>query len=325
MSTPTLPLQILGTGEALPERAVSTEEVAALCGLPADEAIKRTGVRRRHWLCEGEDPLEMGLLASRRALDDADLTVEDLDCVINASGTPLQAIPDGGAIMAAALGLGSGFSYSVHATCISFLFALHDAAMLLSTGRARRILIVSTECGSRGLNYAQPESALLIGDAAAAVVVGLPEEPGPGVVDARFRININGVGDAAIRGFGTRTSLADAEERPEDFMFDMRGLRLLADAIRHFPAFLEDVRPGLSSGTPGIDTVIPHQTSRAGMEAMAGYWGEEKLVVTLGEVGNTIASGIPLALHRRRPAPGQTALLVGTGAGTLYGAVILQC
>lgn len=104
----------------------------------------------------------------------------------------------------------------------------------------------------------------------------------------------------------------------------MQGLRLLRGAIGWFPPFLESVRKGLSTSADAIDRVIPHQTSKAGMEVMSRYWGSEKLVVTLAEVGNTIAASIPLALHRTNLTSGQTALLVGTGSGTHYGALIVQ-
>lgn len=324
MSHGTLPVRVLGTAEALSRRIVPTAEVAALCGIPAQEAVNRSGVNTRHWIRHDEDPLDFGVAAAEGAVRDAGLRVDEIDVVLNASGTPMQAIPDGGALIAAELGLRSGYSYSLHGTCISFLFAFQEAAFLIATDRAEKVLVVSTEGGSRGLNFAQPESALLIGDAAAAVVVGRAERPDQGLVASSFHTHTKGIKDAQIRGFGTRVRVDDAPEHLLDFKFDMQGLRLLGDAIRHFPAFLEGLRPGLSTGTPGIDTVIPHQTSKAGMEVMSRFWGWDKLVVTLGEVGNTIAASIPLALHRARPESGQTALLVGTGAGTHYGALIVR-
>ncbi|MCJ1673900.1 MULTISPECIES: 3-oxoacyl-[acyl-carrier-protein] synthase III C-terminal domain-containing protein [unclassified Rathayibacter] len=320
-----LPIRILGTGEALPARIVPTSEVAALCGISTEEAIRRTGVETRHWLADDEDPLELGLLAARRALAAAGIEAEDVDVVLNASGTSLQAIPDGGALIAAGLGLADVFAYSLHATCLSFLFALQEAGFLIGSGRAERVLIVSTEGGSRGIDFAQAESAILFGDAAAAVVIGRAETPGQGIVTSRFKTQVSGVRHAEIRGFGSRIRIEEAPERVADFKFDMHGGQLLVDALRNFPRFLETVRPGLSKGTPGIDRVIPHQTSKAGMEGMARLWGRHTMTITLPEVGNTIGSAIPLALHRAKPQPGEQLLLVGTGAGTHYGAVILQC
>ncbi|SMH48312.1 3-oxoacyl-[acyl-carrier-protein] synthase-3 [Rathayibacter oskolensis] len=320
-----LPLRILGTGEALPQRIVPTAEVAALCGVPEEEAVRRSGVLTRRWLADDEDPLELGLTAARQALAAAGIDAADVDVVLNASGTQLQAIPDGGALIAAGLGLEDVSAYSMHATCLSFLFALQEAGFLLATGRARHVLIVSTEGGSRGIDFGQPESALLFGDAAAAIVVGPADASGQGIVTSAFKTQTTGVKHAEIRGFGSRIRIEQAQDRLSDFKFDMHGGQLLVDALRNFPRFLEGVRPGLSKGLPGVDRVVPHQTSKAGIEGMARLWGRENMVITLPEVGNTIGSAIPLALHRAKVQEGESVLLVGTGAGTHYGAVILQC
>ncbi|MGB4779732.1 3-oxoacyl-ACP synthase III family protein [Microbacterium sp.] len=302
-----------------------TSDVAAMCGISTREAIKRTGVITRHWIHEDDDPLTYGLLAARRAIEAAQLEPKDIDVVLNTSGTQLQAIPDGGAIIAAGLKLKEVSSYSLHATCLSFLFGLQEAAFLISTGRAKNVLIVSTEGGSRGLDFRQPESALLMGDAAAAAVIGPAVDDGQGIVASSFKTQTSGVKDAEIRGGGTRIRSEQTSERLQDFKFDMRGLRLLAGALRNFPPFLESIQPGLSKDAPDIDRIIPHQTSKAGLDGMARLWGRERLEVTLPEVGNTIGAAIPLTLHRAKIKPGERVLLVGTGAGTHYGAIILQC
>lgn len=320
----TLGIRVLGSAETLPERVVPTAEVAALCGISAEEAVQRTGVKTRRWLSKDEDPLRQGVSAAQKAIEAAKLSVTDIDLVLNASGTPMQAIPDGGALIAAELGMRGKFAFSVHATCISFLVAFQQAALYLDSGRAEHILIVSTEAGSRGLNFNQPESALLIGDAAVAVVVSKPVNEDQRIVASGFSTDIHGIHDAEIRGFGSRLRVDNAADHLDDFKFDMQGLKLLRGAISWFPPFLESVRPGLSTSAEGVDRVIPHQTSKAGMEMMARFWGWEKMVVTLGDVGNTIAASIPLALHRAGMEQGETALLVGTGSGTHYGALIVQ-
>lgn len=319
-----LGIRVVGSAEVLPSRVVPTEEVATLCGISPEEAVQRTGVKTRHWLDANEDPLRQGVSAAHEAIESAGLNVSDIDLVLNASGTPMQAIPDGGVLIAAELGMRGKFAFSVHATCISFLVAFQQAAYYLDSGKAEYILIVSTEAGSRGLSFHQPESSLLIGDAATAVVVGRAINEDQGIVASGFSTDTHGIHDAEIRGFGSRLPVEDAADHLEDYKFDMQGLKLLRGAISWFPPFLESVRPGLSTSADGIDRVIPHQTSKAGMEMMARFWGWEKLMVTLGEVGNTIAASIPLALHRANIQQGETALLVGTGSGTHYGALIVQ-
>lgn len=322
-----LKASIVATAAALPQRSVTTAEVAALCGVPADEAQARTGVKVRHWLSGGETALSLGVQAAREALDSAQRRVEDVDVLLNASGSQLQPIPDGAALLARELGLRGGQTYSIHATCLSFLAALHHACLLIHTGEARHVLIVSTEAGSPGLNYAQAESSLLIGDGAAAVLVGPAERDGQGLQAFRMETYPEGADHTRIRGGGSLLTPRMPHATPQDFTFDMQGLQVLKLASRVIPAFLERLRPGLSQGLPGIDRVVPHQASHAGLELLRKFnWPAERVEVTLPHLGNVIAASLPLTLHQARRAgrlnAGDTLLMAGTGAGLIVGGLI---
>ncbi|WP_221088164.1 3-oxoacyl-ACP synthase III family protein [Deinococcus aquaedulcis] len=329
MTVAPLGVRILSTSQALPTRVVSTAEVAALCGVPADLAHKRSGVRERRWLSGEESALSLGAQAAREALAQAGLPPEQVDVLLNASGSQLQPIPDGAALFARELGLRGAATYSLHGTCLSFLVALQHAALLIHTRQARHILIVSSEGGSLGLNPAQPESTLLIGDGAAAVLLGPAERPGQGLHAARIETYPEGADHTRIRGGGTLLMPQNPRAEHRDFTFDMQGLQVLKLASRVVPGFLERLRPGLSTGLPGIDRVIPHQASQAGLDLLRRYgWLAEQVEVTLPTLGNVIAASVPLTLHQAlragRLGVGKTALLVGTGAGLIAGGVILE-
>jgi 3-oxoacyl-[acyl-carrier-protein] synthase III len=330
--TSCLNLQLLGTGQALPQRVVSTAEVAALCGVNAEVAQARSGVAERRWLSKGETVLTLGAQAARNALNAAGLDLGEVDVLLNASGSQAQPIPDGAALLARELGLHGKAAYSLHGTCLSFLLALQHAALLIHTRQARRVLIVSSEAGSRGLNPAQPESTLLIGDGAAAVLLGAAERTDQGLHAARFETYPEGADHTRIRGGGSLLTPSDEQAVPTDFTFEMHGLQVLRLASQVVPGFLERLRPGLSSGLPGIDRVVPHQASLAGLKLMRRFgWPEDQIEVTLPQLGNVIAASLPLTLHQAvisgrisfgGTGPGQTLLLVGTGAGLTAGGVI---
>lgn len=322
-----LGLRLLGTGQALPSRVVRTPEVAALCGVDAAVAEARSGVAERRWLSGDETVLTLGAEAARMALCTAGLEAGEVDVLLNASGSQAQPIPDGAALLARELNLRGITAYSLHGTCLSFLMALQHAALLIGAGLARRVLIISSEAGSKGLNPAQPESTLLIGDGAAAVVVGPGERSGQGLNAALFETYPEGAEHTRIRGGGSLLRPADPGVKPEDFTFDMQGLQVLRLASQILPGFLERLRPGLSRGLPGIDRVIPHQASLAGLKLMGRLgWPEPCTEVTLPRLGNVIAASLPLTLHQAvthgRARPGDTLLLVGTGAGLTAGGLI---
>ncbi|AIZ45373.1 beta-ketoacyl-ACP reductase [Deinococcus radiopugnans] len=324
-----LGLHVRSTAQALPARVVPTAEAAALCGVAPEVAVKRTGVHERRWLSGDETALTLGAQAAREAVAAAGLDLAQIDTLLNASGSQLQPIPDGAALLARELGLRGAATYSLHGTCLSFLLALNHAALLIGAGQARHVLIISSEAGSPGLNVRQPESALLIGDGAAAVVVGPAEREGQGVHAMRVATYPEGADHTRIRGGGSLLTPRHPAAVPDDFTFDMHGLSVLRLASQVVPDFLEALRPGLSHGLPGIDRVVPHQASAAGLDLMRRYgWPAEKTEVTLTHLGNVIAASLPLTLHQARLSgrakAGDTLLLVGTGAGLIAGGMILR-
>ena len=93
-----IPLKIIGLGRYLPKRIVPSSELEAMCGLSAGWVERRNGVRERRWVTD-ETSSFMSAEAAREALDEAKLKPEQLDLIINASGTGEQAIPDTGVLI----------------------------------------------------------------------------------------------------------------------------------------------------------------------------------------------------------------------------------
>jgi len=325
-----LPVKIAGVGRYLPERIVPSCEIDLRCGLPPGSIERHSGVRERRW-ADGETSTYMGAQAATEALANAGLKLSDIELIVNASGTPEQAIPDNAPLIQRHLGLGeSGIPcLSIHATCLSFIAALDLSASLLAAGRYQRILIVSSDIGSVGINFAEPESAALIGDAAAAVVV---VNTPTGEASRIQAIHLETYGEGAylttINGGGSRRSPNDPATRPEDNLFHMEGPQLLRLGRRRLGPFLERLRPGLSGSLGGIQWVIPHQPSHLGLRTLRHFgWPEARVIRTLDWLGNCIAASIPVTLYEAIcqgcMQRGDEVLLLGTGAGFSMGGVIL--
>ncbi len=253
-----------------------------------------------------------------------------IDLIINASGTAEQAIPDTGALIQRQLGLGdSGIpSMTVHTTCLSFIAGLDVAANFLSTGRYKNILIVSSDISSCGINPAEPESASLLGDAAAAVVVTHSQSGEQSRVQcAHMKTYGSGAYLTAIMGGGSRRHPNRSTTRPEDNLFHMDGPAVLRMVREIGDDFLEELYPGLSKGLVDIDAVVPHQASKMGLLMLTRFgWPEEKIMRTLEWLGNCVAASIPATLYEAvrsgRIRRGDKVLLAGTGAGLYIGGLV---
>jgi len=323
----TLPLRIAGTGHFLPPRVQTSAELARVVGRSEEWITRRSGVVSRHL---ADRPVEeMAAEAARQALGDGPAP----DLILNASLTPRQLIPDTSVFVQRALGLSGIPSYSVHATCLSFLVALHQATMAVAAGAAQRVLVVSSEAGSYSRDYSEPESAVLIGDAAAAAVVeaaapGAEAGPPSAMLAWRMQTFPEAAELAELPGSGVRHHPNDPSTERKQNLFHMNGPRIYRFARTRIGPFLDDLLDAAQLTRSDIDVVVPHQASGPGLASLQRLgFPKHKVVDIIANTGNCIAASIPLALSvahaEGRIARGDRVLLVGTGAGlSLAGMVI---
>ncbi len=323
-------VRIAGTGHYLPRRRVASAEVEARAKVPEGWALARSGVAFRHWVEADERASVMGAAAAREACLQAGLQPGDMDLILNASGSAERAIPDGGPLLQRELGLGaSGIpSFSVHATCLSFLVALELAAERIHHGRIDRALVVSSEITSVALDYDNPEVSTLFGDGAAAVVLERAPESSASAI---HRVGWVTMGEdvelATIRGGGTYRHPHSPLTVHADALFQMQGPLTLKRAIRLMPLLMR--RLGMDAAIrKEVRWIACHQASRAALEFVPRLgFDNATLVTTLEHAGNCIAASIPLTLdHGVREGQirrGELGLLIGTGAGLSAAAMLM--
>ncbi len=273
----------------------------------------------------------MGAFAARDALAMAGIPLESIDLIVNASGTVEQSIPDGGALLQRALGLGkSGVpAMSVHATCMSFLAALEMVGPMIVAGRYRRVLVVSSDIGSAGLDPSDPESAILFGDGAAAAILVPSEESSSAILSSHFETYGIDSGLACVEGGGTRNHPNDEDVSPRQNLFHMRGPELLRHVLARARPFLRRLFEGLDPEVLSNSLLVPHQPSIAGIRMLHSLgFEEERVVTTLETLGNCVAASIPMTLYEAissgRAQRGGTLICVGTGAGVSLGGTVLR-
>ena len=107
----------------------------------------------RYRLEEGETLLDLCDVAVQNALEDAGITIKDIDCIIGGMATPLQLIPCNAALIHERVAKGLEIpAMDINTTCTSFVSAMDMASYLIDAGRYEKILIVSGDCASAALN-----------------------------------------------------------------------------------------------------------------------------------------------------------------------------
>lgn len=318
-------IKIVGTGLYLPPKIQTAQELSSLIKRSEHWIISRTGVAERRI---AEEPMdEMAANAARQALGNG----PSPDCILNASATPLQLIPDSAPFIERALGLNGIPAWSIHSTCLSFVVALHTAAALLNARTFKRILIVSSEAGTPFRDFDQPESASLFGDGAAAVVVEATPENEPSLfIDWQMNTWPEGAEFTEFRGAGTKhPPNHPTKTTAKDNLFQMHGARIYRMARDKITENLTALYARNNVKPADIDWLILHQASGKAVEMATSYgFPPDKTINIINKVGNTIAASTPMVLatadQQGLLKRGDLLLLGGTGAGLSVAFALLR-
>ena len=317
-------VKITGVGYYLPENIETSEQLAPKIGKSLDWIASRTGVQERR--ISNIDVDLMGAKASKLALKN-----EVPDLILNASGVGKQVIPDTSVFIQKELGFKGIPSFTIHSTCLSFLVALNTAANFISQNTYKKILIVSSDRGTRGRNFDEPESAALLGDAAAAVLVekALDDEESC-MLDFTMNTYPEGSHLTEVRGGGTNLHPHDHETKFSDNLFSMNGPMIYKMARKTVYNQIQLDLENNNLNINDIDLVVPHQASGLAIKAYSKYGGfsNDKVVNILDKTGNCVAASLPLALaiayEENRIKRGDLIYFIGTGAGLSVASCLLR-
>ncbi|WP_058533065.1 beta-ketoacyl-ACP synthase III [Legionella saoudiensis] len=320
-------VKIIGMGRYLPKNKVSSSELDAKLQLAEGSVQKKSGLISRHFAAADETTSYMGAQAARIAVEKAGINLTDVDAIISACGVGEQAIPCTAALFQQQLGLeSSGIAcFDVNSTCLSFITALDIASHLLAGGRFKRILIVSSEIASVGLNWQDMETCTIFGDGAAACVVE-QSEGGERVLAAHHETYSIGANICKLEACGTRVPNPTIEQS----QFYMEGKKVFKLASKLLDSLLENLLNKAQVSLSDVHWIIPHQASLLAMQHIQKRLNipQEKYVSIYPYHGNQIAASIPTALchliDSQQLQRGQLVLLLGTGAGLAAGGLILE-
>ncbi len=80
--------KLIGYGSYLPDRIMTNADFERIMDTSDEWIVTRTGMRERHFARDDETVANMGTIAARRALENAKLSIDDIDLIICATTTP---------------------------------------------------------------------------------------------------------------------------------------------------------------------------------------------------------------------------------------------
>jgi 3-oxoacyl-[acyl-carrier-protein] synthase-3 len=323
-------LKILGMGRYLPERIVSSSELEEEWGLEPGWIQKKNGVEQRHYAAPHESCAYMGGQALKQALERANVEFQELDLIIEASGSFDHPIPHDACFLPSQLGFPDHpvACWNVDSTCLSFVTALDMLSYMLDGQRYKKVAVVSSEIASKSLDPSHPKTASLFGDGAAAAIIGLPEEGEEAGVIAADMITISSGATYTMVPGGGNVLHPSTSDKKADFCFKMEGSKVMKLGLQHGPSFIQALLEKAGLQASALDLFIPHQASKMAMEALQRLFKFPAMVDILSTHGNCISASIPLALESAistgRLKRGDLCCLFGTAAGLSFGGLVLR-
>jgi len=317
---------ILGSGAAKPRTVVTNADLAKKVDTTDEWIQQRTGIQQRYIAEPDETTASLGEAAARAALDNAGITVDDIDLIILATSTPNNTFPATAVNIQNRLGMKHGAAFDLQAVCSGFVFAVTTADTFIKSGQARRVLVIGAETFSRILDWEDRTTCVLFGDGAGAVV--LEAQDGVGLSNDR------GVLTSHLRSDGSHREKLYVDGGPSTTQtvghLRMQGREVFKHAVAMITDVIEAAFEATGLSAEDIDWFIPHQANRRIIDASAKKLNiaSDKVVLTVNQHGNTSAASIPLAINTAvndgRLKKGDLVLLEAMGGGFTWGAVLVR-
>lgn len=322
--------RITGTGSALPDKILTNADLERMVETNDEWITSRTGIRQRRIAVEGEYTSTFAVAAAQRALEMSGTNVDEIDLIILGTVTPDFPFPSTACIIQHEIGAHNAAAFDLSAACSGFVYGLSIADRFISSGKAKKALVIGAEVLSRIVDWSDRNTCILFGDGAGAAVVEAYEGDA-GILSTHIFSNGSFWETLYLPGCGSRNPASQQHTIDERLFFlKMEGNDVFKHAVR---AMEEAASAALTANgiSPGnISLFIPHQANRRIIDATSKRLGlgEDKVFVNLHNYGNTSAASIPIALDEAnrsgRMKAGDIILLTAFGGGFTYGSALMR-
>ena len=349
---------ILGTGSVIPDLVVPNSQFESNEFYDRDgKRIERagaeitakleaiTGIKERRYVPFDQDSIKLMTDASRLAVEDAGLDINDLSGIILAHNAG-NMVPDTGAFhpvpnLAARLKNSlnstnhSCFAYDILFGCPGWLQGIVQAHQAIRNGDARHVLVTGLEIASRMLDPHDVDS-MILGDGCGAVVVSPTNDENRGVLS--YSTFSHAEDD-------NRIIYLDRSNKPGvsgSCYFHMNGREVYKYATKWVPLVVKDALAKANIDVSDVGLFLFHQANGKMLDAIVKNLAElcevseslfeGKVPTTIEFLGNTSVATIPTMLDLIRKnrldgyhiSGGQIAVMASVGAGMHCNALVYR-
>ncbi len=322
--------KISSVGAYVPPRLLTNADLEQMVATNNEWIVERTGIHQRHIVDKGVPTSDLAAEAARDCLRRRGIDATEIDAILVATVTPDMFFPATACLVQEKIGAPHAWGFDLSAACSGFIYALQVGAKLVESGAHKKVLVIGADVMSSIVDYTDRTTCILFGDGAGAALLEPCEDGELGLIDFVHEIDGSGAESLYMPGGGSLHPATAETVAANEHVVHQAGGAVFKVAVRKMAEVSEAVlqRNGLTAAE--VDLFIPHQANERIITATAEKLAMpiEKVVINIGEYGNTTAATIPLAMHtaleQGRLKKGDMVLLATFGGGYTIGATLLR-
>jgi 3-oxoacyl-[acyl-carrier-protein] synthase-3 len=326
--------KILGTGSFLPDKILTNNDIAKRVDTNHQWIVERTGIHERRIADPSKDetPSGMAKKAALKALEAANLTPNDIDCILFSATIPDMFFPNSACHLQEKLGITNMCpALDVNAACTGWIYLLPMADAMIKTGLYKHILVVGSEMTSSFNNWDDRNTCILFGDGCGVAILGRASENEESQIYSSVLAADSTKKDhlALPAGGAIKRITSEVLERGENWV-TMNGQEVFKAAVKTMASLSERVIHDCGKHMSDVDWFIPHQANLRIIEAVGNRFNfpPEKVIINVDKYANTSSATVPIALDEAirsgKIKRGDNILMAAFGAGLTAGAIYLK-
>ena len=320
----------------LPEKTLTNADLSLLFPEWGVEKIARKiGIEQRHIAAKDEFASDMAIAAANKLFGEHEVKPDEIDFILYCTQSPDYFLPSTSCIIQDKLTIPvKAGALDFNLGCSGYIYGLALAKGLINAGIAKNILLLTSETYSKFLHEKDKGNRTIFGDAAAASLISTDGFAEIG----EFELGTDGKGaenlmvkQGAIRYPKTNAEAVNDEygNAQTDANLYMNGPNVFSFTSKEVPGLIAETLVKNKLIKAEVDQFIFHQANQHMLEHLRKKIdiNHDKFYTNMVDVGNTVSSTIPIALHeamKNHDHPdGAKWLLAGFGVGYSWGATVI--
>ena len=275
---------------------------------------------------------EMGVIAAKQAIENANIDIEKIDAVIVACSNLERPYPAIAIEIQNALNI-EGFAFDMNVACSSATFGIQTIYDMIKSGSIRSALMVNPEICSGHLNFKDRDCHFIFGDVATAVVIEeLQEVPNNSnsyeilstKLYTQFSNNIR-------NNYGFLNSSSPDGVGNSDKLFHQNGRQVFKEVVPKVASLIKEHLEKNDIEVTSIKAMYLHQANenmnRLISKCVLGQEASRDFApIVLDEYANTSSAGSIIAFHKHNNdlKKDDLAIICSFGAGYSIGNIIVR-